>query len=112
MSSIKDKNQTKIRYRNQVQKSDKNQVKRQKSGTAIGTKFTPPYACIFMDEAETELQPFLCNLFYGFVVLTTYFLFGLMEHRNWILSLMRLINFINSISFHKKIFLLYNDNEN
>ena len=24
-------------------------------------------------------------LFYGFVILTTYFLYGLMEHRNWIL---------------------------
>ena len=41
------------------------EVKRQKSGTAIGTKFAPPYACIFMDEVETEflksqeLQPFL-----------------------------------------------------
>ena len=40
------------------------EIKRQKSGTAIGTKFTPPYACIFMDEVETEflkgqeLQPF------------------------------------------------------
>ena len=30
------------------------EVKRQKSGTAIGTKFIPPYACIFMDEVETE----------------------------------------------------------
>ena len=41
------------------------EVKRQKCGTAIGTKFAPPYACIFMDEVETEflksqeLQPFL-----------------------------------------------------
>ena len=40
------------------------EVKRHKSGTAIGTKFAPP-ACIFMDEVETEflksqeLQPFL-----------------------------------------------------
>ena len=40
------------------------EVKRQKSGTAIGTKFAP-YACIFMDEVETEfpkseeLQTFL-----------------------------------------------------
>ena len=24
------------------------------SGTAIGTKFAPPYACIFMDYIETE----------------------------------------------------------
>ena len=29
-------------------------VKQQISGTAIGTKFTPPYACIFMDEVETS----------------------------------------------------------
>ena len=41
------------------------EVKRQKSETAIGTKFSPPYAYIFMDEVELEflksqeLQPFL-----------------------------------------------------
>ena len=41
------------------------EVKRQKSETAIGTKFAPPYAFIFMDEIETEFlksqqfQPFL-----------------------------------------------------
>ena len=41
------------------------EVKQQKCGTAIGTKFAPPCACIFMDEVETEflksqeLQPFL-----------------------------------------------------
>ena len=41
------------------------EVKRQKSRTAIGTKFAPPYACIFMNEVETEflksheLLPFL-----------------------------------------------------
>ena len=29
-------------------------VKRQISGTAIGTKFAPLYACIFMDELETK----------------------------------------------------------
>ena len=27
---------------------------KQISGTAIETKFTPPYACIFMDHNETE----------------------------------------------------------
>ena len=27
---------------------------KQISGTAIGTKFAPPYACIFMDYIETE----------------------------------------------------------
>ena len=29
-------------------------VKQQISGTAIGTKFAPPYTCIFMDEVETS----------------------------------------------------------
>ena len=35
------------------------------SGTAIGTKFAPPYVCIYMDKTETdffkkqELQPFV-----------------------------------------------------
>ena len=27
-------------------------IKQQLSGTAIGTKFAPPYACIFMDKLE------------------------------------------------------------
>ena len=30
------------------------EVKRQKSGIAIGTKFAPHYACIFMDAGETK----------------------------------------------------------
>ena len=29
-------------------------VKQQVEGTAIGTKFAPPYACIYMDVVETE----------------------------------------------------------
>ena len=29
-------------------------IKHQISGTAIGTKFGPTYACIFMDEIETK----------------------------------------------------------
>ena len=39
------------------------QIKQKISGTAIGTKFAPPYACLFMDTIETtflqtqELQP-------------------------------------------------------
>ena len=33
-------------------------VKQQLSGTAIGTKFAPPYPCVFMDQVETEfLEP-------------------------------------------------------
>ena len=30
------------------------ETKQQISGTAIGTKFAPPYACIFMDQVESE----------------------------------------------------------
>ena len=30
------------------------ETKKQISGTAIGTKFAPPYACLFMDQVETE----------------------------------------------------------
>ena len=30
------------------------QVKHQISGTAIGTKFAPTYACFFMDEIKTK----------------------------------------------------------
>ena len=41
------------------------EIKQQISGTAIGNKFAPPYACIYMDKTETnflktqELQPFV-----------------------------------------------------
>ena len=41
-------------------------VKQQISGTAIGTKFSPPYACIYMDKTEAGfhktqgLQSFIC----------------------------------------------------
>ena len=70
-------------------------VKRQKSGTAIGTKFAPPYACIFIDEVETEflkseeLQPFLWLRYIDDI-----FLYGLMEKRNSLSFLINLIIFI------------------
>ena len=54
-----------------------NKVFQQISGTAIGTKFAPPYACIYMDRVEQdfletqELQPLLWL-----------FSFGLMERNN------------------------------
>ena len=41
------------------------QVKQKISGTAIGTKFTPTYTCIFMDDVESKfletesLQPLI-----------------------------------------------------
>ena len=57
-----------------------NKIKQQISGTAIGTKFAPPYACIYMDKTETdflktqELEPFL-----WLSILTISFLFGRMD---------------------------------
>ena len=50
-------------------------VKKQISGTAIGTKFAPPYACLFIDDLETKflqsrsLQPlvlfrYIDNIFF------------------------------------------------
>ena len=33
-----------------------NKIKQQISVTAIGTKFSPPYACIFMNDLETKFQ--------------------------------------------------------
>ena len=49
-------------------------VFQQISATAIGTKFAPPYACIYKDRVE---QDFL-NIF----ILTISFLFVLMERKN------------------------------
>ena len=68
-------------------------VKRQKSGKTIGKKFAPPYACIFIDEVETEFfkseesQPFLRYI-------DDIFLYGLMEKRSSLSFLMNLIIFI------------------
>ena len=31
-----------------------NEIKQQISGTAIGTKFAPPYTCTYMDKTETD----------------------------------------------------------
>ena len=71
------------------------EFKRQKSGTSIHTKFASLRTCILMDKVETEflksqqLKPFLC-LHY----IEEYFIYGILEHRNWTLSLMSLTNFI------------------
>ena len=52
-------------------------------GTALGTKFAPPYACIYMDRAEQDfletqkLQPLLWLRYINDV-----FSFGLMERKS------------------------------
>ena len=44
------------------------------SGTAIGTKFAPPYACIFMDKVEIEfLDKELLKHWFGEDILMTFF---------------------------------------
>ena len=48
-----------VLLKNNIFESNGN-VKQQVAGTAIGTKFAPPpppppYACIYMDEVETEI---------------------------------------------------------
>ena len=71
------------------------EIKQQKLGTAVGSKFKPPFACIFMDEVETqffkskELQPFLWLRYISGI-----FLYGLMENRNLIHFIMSFITFI------------------
>ena len=48
-------------------------IKQQVSDTAIGIKFTPPYACIFMDRVETEflenehLKPWVCLRYIDYI---------------------------------------------
>ena len=39
-------------------------VKQQLSVTAIGTKFAPPYACIFMDKVETAFLESLVSIYW------------------------------------------------
>ena len=57
-------------------------MKRQKSGTAIGTKYAPPFASIFMDAVERDsLRVSIYNLFYGSFILTTYLLYEQMEKK-------------------------------
>ena len=60
------------------------QIKQQISGTAIGTKFAPPYACLFMDKIETvffETQE-LHSLWCGLDILMIYFLSGHIVSKN------------------------------
>ena len=59
-----------------------NDVFQQIFGTAFGTKFAPPYACIFMDQVETKFlrtqshQPIV-----WFRYIDDIFLFGLMKKK-------------------------------
>ena len=57
-----------------------NKIKQQISGIAIGSKFAPPYTCIYMDKTETDfLRRRSFNRLYGWDILTISFLFERME---------------------------------
>ena len=64
------------------------EVKKQKSETAIGTKFAPPYACIFAAAVETEFltSQYLVS-FFGSVILTAHFLYGLISTLIYVLHM-------------------------
>ena len=65
-------------------------MKRQKSGTTIGTKFASPYAHIFMNAAETEFLQYL-QPFQWLYYIDNIFLYGLIENKNYSSFLMNLI---------------------
>ena len=60
-------------------------IKKQISGTAIGTKFAPAYACIFMDKVENDfleseaIKPWVWLRYIDDI----YFLSGLRGRRSW-----------------------------
>ena len=88
-----------------------NDVFQQISGTANGTKFTPPYACVVMDQIKTKFlrtqshQPMV-----WFRHSTTFFLLGLMEKKDvkslWQI-LMHLIPIFNSSMNQVKKYCLF-----
>ena len=56
---------------------------KQKRGTAIGTKFAPPYSILFMVELERKFfEKQNLNRIYGGGILMIYFSFGSMEKKN------------------------------
>ena len=75
-------------------------VKRQKLETAIGTKFAPLYACIlYKCCSNIILYKSVFTIFFMAVVLTTYFLYELMEKKNTFSFLMNLITSTLILSF-------------
>ena len=57
-----------------------NKVKQQISGTAIGRKFAPTYACVFMNQVETDFlraQEKVQLVWFRYI--DDIFLYGLME---------------------------------
>ena len=60
-------------------------VKQQISGTVIGTKCDPNYACIYIDEFENEFLSLRSDkLWYGLGISLTFFsLYGHMEKKNF-----------------------------
>ena len=73
-------------------------VKQQISGTAIGTKFAPPYACMFMSKVETNFLE--TQEMYGFNIQMMCFLFGSIDKGNLIHFLKNLIGVTLILNLH------------
>ena len=70
-------------------------VKQQISGTAIGTKFAPTYACVFMDQVETDFLMAQENVpLVRFRYIDDVFFYGLMEKMSLKALCKNLTNFI------------------
>ena len=70
-------------------------VKQQISGTAIGTKFAPTYACVFMDQVETNFLRAQENVpLVRFRYIDDVFFYGLMEKMSLKALCKNLTNFI------------------
>ena len=70
-------------------------VKQQISGIAIGTKFAPDYACMFMDQLETDFLRAKANVqLVWFRYTDDVFLYGLMKKMSLKALCKNLTNFI------------------
>ena len=70
-------------------------VKQQISGIAIGTKFAPDYACVFMDQLETDFLRAKANVqLVWFRYTDDVFLYGLMKKMSLKALCKNLTNFI------------------
>ena len=70
-------------------------VKQQISGIAIGTKFAPDYACVFMDQLETDFLRAKANVqLVWFRYTDDVFLYGLMKKTSLKALCKNLTNFI------------------
>ena len=72
-------------------------VKQQISGTTIGTKFAPTYACVFMDQVETDFlraQENAPPVWFRYIDSVFFYIYGHMEKMSLKALCKNLTNFI------------------